>query len=131
MQRLVRDLNTVYRAEPSLHVKDCDPSGFQWIEANDAEHCTYAWIRRGEEGDRPVVVICNFTPVERAGYRVGLPQAGRWSELLNSDAEIYGGGNRGNFGGVEATEDGWQGQPASATVTLPPLSTVILALDVT
>jgi len=129
LRRLVRDLNTLYRAEPALHVKDCEPEGFQWIEANDAEMSCYAWARYGSEADAPVVVLCNFSAAERSGWQVGLPRAGRWREALNTDAEIYGGAGRGNLGGVDATGEGSHGQPASAHVTLPPLSTVILAWD--
>ena len=129
MQRLVRDLNMLYQAEPALHVKDCEPDGFQWIESNDAEASTYAWIRRGGADDRPVVVISNFTPVERSDWQCGLPMAGRWREALNTDASIYGGGDRGNMGEVTAQEEGWHGQPASARVTVPPLSTVILTFE--
>ena len=129
MQRLVRDLNTVYREQPALHVKDCDPDGFQWIESNDSDASTYAWIRRGAENDRPVVVISNFTPVERTDWTCGLPHGGRWVERLNTDASIYGGGDRGNMGAVHAIEEGWHGQPASAKVTVPPLSTVILTYE--
>ena len=129
LQRLVRDLNTLYRAEPALHVKDCESDGFQWIEANDAEHSIYAWARYGGPDDPPVVVISNFTPLERPGLQIGLPREGHWREALNTDAGIYGGDNRGNLGGVTATSEGWQGQPASARVTIPPLSTVILAWD--
>ena len=129
MQRLVRDLNTVYREQPALHVKDCDPDGFQWIESNDSDASTYAWIRRGAENDCPVVVISNFTPVERIDWTCGLPHGGRWVERLNTDASIYGGGDRGNMGAVHAIEEGWHGQPASAKVTVPPLSTVILTYE--
>ncbi len=129
MQRLVRDLNTLYRAEPALHVKDCEPDGFQWIESTDAEASTYAWIRRGGEDDTPVVIISNFTPVERSGWQCGLPHEGRWREALNTDASTYGGGDRGNMGEVIAQGAGWHGQPASARVTLPPLSTVILTFE--
>ena len=126
IQRLVRDLNTLYRAEPALHVKDADPNGFQWIEANDADRSIYAWLRRGGPKDRNVVVICNMTPVERAGVRIGLPHAGRWREALNTDAEIYGGGNRGNLGRIDAEEAGHHDQAASTTLYLPPLSTIFL-----
>jgi len=129
LQRLVRDLNTLYRAEPALHVRDCEPEGFEWIEANDAEMSSYAWVRHGFETDNPVVVLCNFTPFERSGWHVGLPRAGHWREALNTDAGLYGGGDRGNLGGVDATGEGRHGQPVSAHVTLPPLSTVILAWD--
>ena len=126
VQRLVGDLNRVYRETQALHVRDASPEGFQWIDGGDAEHSTLSWIRWGNEGDAPVAVISNFTPVERTGFRVGLPRAGAWEEAINTDAEIYGGGNRGNMGGVTAGGEGWHGQPASAEITLPPLGTIIL-----
>lgn len=126
LQRLIGDLNRLYREEPALHAKDCEAEGFQWIEPNGAAESVLAWIRRGRSEDRPVVIVCNFTPVERDGWRCGLPHAGRWRELLNTDASIYGGGGRGNLGAVSAEEKGWHGQPASATLTLPPLSTIVL-----
>ena len=126
MQRLVRDLNTLYRGTPALHLLDADPQGFQWIEANDADTSVYAWLRRGGPGDANVVVLSNFTPVERAGYAVGLPAAGVWREALNTDAEIYGGGGRGNLGRVTARPEPLHGQAARAELRLPPLSTVFL-----
>jgi 1,4-alpha-glucan branching enzyme len=125
MQRLIRDLNTLYRGTPALHVNDTRPEGFEWLEANDAEGSTYAWVRKGGAGDAPVVVAVNMTPVERR-LRIGLPQAGRWDEVLNTDAAIYGGENRGNMGGVVAEAVPHHGQPHSAQVTLPPLSAVFL-----
>ena len=125
MQGLVRDLNRLYAATPALHARDCDGAGFQWIEANDDTQSVYAWIRRGNPGDPEVVVACNFTPVERPAYRLGFPQAGIWREALNSDAESYGGGGRGNLGRITAEPGECQGQPARASVVLPPLSTVI------
>ncbi|MBD3678455.1 MAG: 1,4-alpha-glucan branching protein GlgB [Rhodobacteraceae bacterium] len=129
IQNLVRDLNTLYRETPALHVKDCEEDGFQWIEANDAEHSVYGWIRRGGPDDTPVAVLCNFTPVERAGYRIGLPEAGTWREALNTDAELYGGANRGNMGAVTAVTGEHHGQPAVAEVVIPALSAVFLVLD--
>jgi len=126
VQRLVRDLNTIYRGEAALHVSDTDPGGFQWIEADDAANSVYAWIRRGGPDDPNVVVICNFTPVERPRYMLGLPVAGEWREALNTDAEIYGGQGRGNMGAVHAAAEPHQGQAASAEVYLPPLSAVFL-----
>ncbi|SFH37794.1 1,4-alpha-glucan branching enzyme [Palleronia marisminoris] len=128
MQRMVRDLNTLYRAEPALHALDCDPAGFQWIEANDDTNSVYAWIRRSGGSDPEVVVVCNFTPVER-NYALGIPQEGRWREAFCSDAEIYGGEGRGNMGGVDAVGEGLNGQAAQATVYLPPLSTVIFVKE--
>jgi 1,4-alpha-glucan branching enzyme len=123
VQALVRDLNRVYRANPALHVNDARPEGFGWIEANDAAASVYAWVRRGRAGDPLVVAAVNMTPVERA-YRLGLPAGGSWEEILNTDAAAYGGGNRGNLGVIRAEPRGWHGQDHSATVTLPPLSTV-------
>jgi len=125
----VRDLNRLYRETPALHVKDCEGDGFQWIDATDADASLYSFIRRGNAGDAPCVVICNFTPVERTGHRIGLPHPGHWSEVLNTDAGIYGGGDRGNLGGVVATDEPWHHQPASALFTIPPLSTLIFRLD--
>jgi 1,4-alpha-glucan branching enzyme len=130
MQRLVRDLNTLYRGTPSLHGRDCDPEGFQWIEADDAARSVYAWLRRGGPGDPNVVVLSNFTPVERSAYRIGLPFAGPWREALNTDAGIYGGLGRGNLGRVEAEAIPSHGQAASAEIVLPPLSTIFLVQDV-
>ena len=126
MRRLVRDLNTLYRAEPALHFRDTDPGGFQWIEADDADNSVYAWLRRGGPQDREVVVAVNFTPVERAGYRLNLPLAGRWREALNTDAALYGGGDRGNLGGIVADGPGTGGFAASAEIYLPPLSALFL-----
>ncbi|MFA9229134.1 MAG: 1,4-alpha-glucan branching protein GlgB [Microgenomates group bacterium] len=125
MQALVRDLNKVYRETPALHVNDCRPEGFQWLESNDAEGSTYSWIRKGGAADAMVVVAVNMTPVERR-VRVGLPLPGLWDEILNSDAEVYGGGNRGNLGGVNSEDIPWNGQEQSALVTLPPLTAIYL-----
>ncbi|ETX29737.1 1,4-alpha-glucan branching protein GlgB [Roseivivax isoporae] len=124
VRALVRDLNHLYRDTPALHAKDAEPDGFQWIEANDAARSVFAWIRRGAPGDPEVVVAVNFTPVTQDAYRLGFPSAGRWREALNSDAEIYGGGGRGNMGAVTAGDTPSHGQPASASVVLPPLGAV-------
>ncbi|MEY4982907.1 MAG: hypothetical protein RIR62_1173 [Pseudomonadota bacterium] len=123
VQALVRDLNRLYRDTPALHVNDTRPEGFGWLEANDAPNSVYAWVRRGHAGDPMVACIVNMTPVERH-YRLGLPAAGRWAEVLNTDAEIYGGGGRGNMGGIGTEPVEWHGQAQSALVTLPPLSAV-------
>jgi 1,4-alpha-glucan branching enzyme len=125
MQSLVRDLNRVYRETPALHVNDCRPEGFEWIESNDAQASVYAWARIGRAGDPMVVAVVNMTPVERR-YRVGLPAKGQWDELLNTDSAAYGGGNRGNMGGVVSEDTPWHGREQSAVVTLPPLSAVYL-----
>jgi 1,4-alpha-glucan branching enzyme len=128
MQALVRDLNRVYREVPSLHVNDCRPEGFDWIESNDAEAGVYSFVRKGREGQKPVVAVINMTPLERK-HRLGLPAAGKWNEILNTDAAVYGGGNRGNLGGVTTEKTPWNGQVQSALVTLPPLSAVYLQQD--
>ncbi len=125
VKALVSDLNRVYRDTPALYRNDCRAEGFEWIESNDADASVYAWVRKGTVDDPMVVAIVNMTPVERR-YRVGLPALGHWSELLNTDAEVYGGHNRGNLGGVTAEEVPWHGRPHSALVTLPPLSAVYL-----
>ena len=128
VQRLVRDLNRLYREMPALHRGDCRPDGFRWIEAMADEISVYAWERRAE-GAAPVVVICNFTPVERAPFRLGVPEAGTWAERLNTDAADYAGGGRGNLGAVESRPEPWHGRAQSIEITLPPLSTLIFELE--
>jgi 1,4-alpha-glucan branching enzyme len=125
----VRDLNRLHRAEPALHVRDCEGGGFEWLVVDDAGQSVTAWVRRGEAGDRPVVVICNFTPVPRETYRIGLPHAGRWREVLNSDATLYGGSGLGNLGAVIAEAVPSHGQAASATFVLPPLAALYFVFD--
>jgi 1,4-alpha-glucan branching enzyme len=126
VQRLVRDLNHIYREQPALWQRDDDPSAFSWIEANDAENSVVAFARVGRD-DRPLVCVMNLTPVPREGYRVGLPRSGRWRELINTDAESYGGSGVGNLGAVEAEPLPWHGQPVSAALTLPPLGVIWLS----
>ncbi len=126
---LVRDLNIAYRERAALHARDCEGEGFRWVVADDADQSVYAWLRFGGEGTRPMAVVCNFTPVPRAGYRIGLPHAGRWREVLNTDASIYGGSGMGNLGQVFASDDPMHGLPASAALVLPPLSTIYLEYD--
>jgi 1,4-alpha-glucan branching enzyme len=129
IQSLVRDLNRLYRTTPALHRGDSRPEGFVWLEGNDAERSIYAWIRRGDPGDPEVVVVLNMTPVERPAYRLGFPAAGRWREALNTDASHYGGGNRGNLGGIATEARPWMGQAHSAEITLPPLAAVIFVRE--
>ncbi len=126
VQRLVRDLNTLYRAEPALHARDTEPGGFQWIVGDDRANSVYAFIRWGFEADRPVLVVCNFTPVPREGYRIGVPRTGPWDEILNTDAGLYGGSGIGNGGRVETDAIGSHGEAQSVSLTLPPLSVVML-----
>lgn len=128
-QACVRDLNRAYRGEPALHARDCEPEGFRWLVVDDALQSVYAWLRQGAPGDPPVAVLCNFTPVPRHGYRVGLPHAGVWRELVNTDAAEYGGSGLGNFGSVHARAEPHHGFPASAEVLLPPLATLWLRFE--
>jgi 1,4-alpha-glucan branching enzyme len=126
---LVRDLNCIYRGTPALHVRDCEPEGFRWLVVSDDTQSVLGFLRSGAQGDPPVAVLCNFTPVPRYNYRVGLPYAGHWREALNSDSATYGGSNVGNFGGVEAEMCPSHGFPASASLTVPPLATLYLAFS--
>ncbi len=125
----VRALNTLYKSTLALHARDCEPEGFRWIVADDRDQSIIAWLRTGGPDDAPVAMISNFTPVPRAGYRVGLPEAGRWTEILNTDATIYGGSGTGNMGAVHAVGLPAHGYPASAEMYIPPLATIYLRLD--
>jgi 1,4-alpha-glucan branching enzyme len=127
VRRWVEDLNQLYRQQPALHELDFDSAGFQWLDANDAENSVIAFLRKGRDGRRMVLAAFNFTPVPRYDYRFGVPFMGLWSELLNSDAGIYGGSDVGNFGGVETTPVPFHGQPRSIRLTLPPLGALFLA----
>ena len=126
LRRWVEDLNRFYRDEPAFHEHDFDPSGFQWINADDMENSVLCYVRRGQGRNHLALVICNFTPVMRDNYRIGIPHGGLWCEVLNSDAEVYGGSGKGNFGEVEATPVYSHGQTHSLNVTLPPLSMLVL-----
>jgi 1,4-alpha-glucan branching enzyme len=126
VQALVRELNTAYRAEPALYELDASPEGFVWLEAADAAANVLAFARHGSPEARPVVCVCNFSPVPREGYRVGLPAPGHWKEILNSDEARYGGSGAGNPRGVVAEEEPWHRQEWSAPLTLPPLGVVWL-----
>jgi 1,4-alpha-glucan branching enzyme len=125
LNQLVRDINGAYRAEPAMWSLDSDPSGFQWIDANDSRSNVYSFLRRGSDGST-VACISNFSASAYESYRLGLPAPGAWRELVNSDAEHYGGSGVGNLGRVGAGPVEWHGQPASATLRIPPLATVWL-----
>jgi 1,4-alpha-glucan branching enzyme len=127
VQTLVGDLNRLYRAEPALWEIDGEPAGFTWLELNDAPANVIAFARFSVGGERTIVCVCNFSPVPRLGYRVGLPRPGRWREVLNTDAERYGGSGVGNAGAIEAEELGWHGQQWSAELQVPPLGVIWLA----
>ena len=126
VRSLVRDLNRLYKDEPALWEVDFDASGFRWLEPNDAANNIVVFARLGAGETRPVVCACNFSPVPHYGYRVGMPRAGAWRELLNSDSSFYGGSDVGNQGVVIAEGVAWHDQPFSAEITLPPLATVWL-----
>jgi 1,4-alpha-glucan branching enzyme len=127
VQSLVRDLNRLYRDVPALHELDCDPAGFEWIDCNDIEHSVVSYLRKGRDPGSFVVVVCNFTPVPRPGYRIGVPCPGLYRERINTDAGDYGGSGIGNSGMVEAEPVSCHGRPASLCLTLPPLATLLLA----
>jgi 1,4-alpha-glucan branching enzyme len=126
LQRLVQHLNQVYRGEPALHEVDFGPAGFEWIDCGDWEQSVVSFLRWARGHAACVVVVSNFTPVPRHGYRVGVPFPGYYRELVNTDSELYGGSNVGNWGGVHAEPVPWQGRPHSVVLTLPPLATVML-----
>jgi 1,4-alpha-glucan branching enzyme len=128
VQKWVEHLNRLYRAEPGLHELDTDPNGFEWIDANDSRHSVLSFLRKGKRGN-PVLVICNFTPVPRSNYRIGVPFGGYWRELLNSDAQEYGGSGTGNMGGVHASDSPSHGRAHSLTLTLPPLAALFLKVE--
>ncbi|CAN5830381.1 1,4-alpha-glucan branching protein GlgB [soil metagenome] len=126
ISRFVRDLNRTYATEPSLHEVDFDPAGFQWIDCNDSENSVISFIRRARDPQDVVVVLLNLTPVPRDGYRIGVPAAGGYTELLNSDAKMYGGSNRGNGGVVFSEPIASHGHQQSLLLNLPPLGCLLL-----
>jgi len=127
LQRWVEDLNKAYRDIPALHELDLDPAGFEWIDCCDTENNVVSLIRRPKSNpDDVIVVVLNFTPVPRHNYQIGVPNGGRWREVLNSDAAIYGGSAQGNMGGVDAAPIPLHGRKWSVTMTLPPLGAVFL-----
>jgi 1,4-alpha-glucan branching enzyme len=126
VRRLVADLNRVYVQEPALHVLDCAPGGFEWLDCNDSHASVLSFMRRSRSGEDTVLAVFNFTPVPRLAYRVGAPHAGYWRELLNSDAELYGGSNLGNSGGVRSEATPCHGREQSLVLVLPPLAAVFL-----
>jgi 1,4-alpha-glucan branching enzyme len=123
IQRLVRDLNRLYVAEPALNELDHGPGGFEWIDHNDAKHSLFTFLRRSRRGEI-VVVLVNATPVPRSGYRLGVPEGGFYEEVLNSDSSRYGGSNFGSAGGIPARPQESHGRPYSIQVEIPPLATV-------
>jgi 1,4-alpha-glucan branching enzyme len=124
VMRLVKDLNRTYRRETALHL-DTEPTGFEWVDNRDWQQSVIAFLRKGRDGNEGILVVTNLTPVIRTDYRVGVPWGGYWDEILNTDSEVYGGSNAGNYGGVPASNIPFHGRPWSLVLTLPPLSTVL------
>jgi hypothetical protein len=131
VQRLVRDLNSLYRASPAIWSQDTSPDGFGWIDSNDAHGNVLSFLRFGsqEHGVPVLACVANFSPMPHTQYQLGLPLAGRWREVLNTDAAEYGGSGMGNMGMVHAVPKPWHGRPASATMVVPPLGAVWLTPD--
>jgi 1,4-alpha-glucan branching enzyme len=127
VQSLVHDLNALYFSEQALWAHDSDPSGFEWLVGDDDANSVFAFVRK--DGERLVIAITNLTPVPREHYRIGLPRGGRWSEIVNTDAQVYGGSNMGNAGVIHAQDIPSHGRAVSAQVALPPLATLILRPD--
>ena len=125
LQKCLGDIARLYRDEPALHDGDVDPSGFEWIDATDWEQSIIAYLRQSKDRAHQAVVVCNFTPVVRDNYRIGVPHSGYWREAFNSDASEYGGSGTGNYGGAEATPLPYHGRSHSVNLTLPPLSVLV------
>ena len=124
VQTLIQDLNRAYRTIPALHEMDCEAEGFEWV-CNDPAQSVTAYLRKAKSGGT-ALIVCNFTPIERFNFLIGVPDPGTWIETLNTDAEIYWGGNRGNLGSADTLSKGKHGYEQSLSLTLPPLSTIIL-----
>jgi 1,4-alpha-glucan branching enzyme len=129
VHRLVRELNRLYRATPALHQRDCEGDGFAWIDANNGAESVLSYLRRGADPGQLSVVVCNFTPVPRENYRIGVPRPGRYVERINTDAHDYGGSGIGNFGAVEADAVPMHGHAHSLRLWLPPLATLIFTFE--
>jgi 1,4-alpha-glucan branching enzyme len=124
LSRWVEEINALYRREPALHELDFDPAGFEWVDCNDAEQSVLTFLRKGRSTDDILLVVCNFTPVPRHNYRVGVPRGGYWREVLNSDAREYGGSGQGNIGGADAVPIAAHGRLHALSVVVPPLAAV-------
>ncbi|WP_424360426.1 1,4-alpha-glucan branching protein GlgB [Methylocystis parvus] len=129
LRDFVRDLNRLYRGHEALYARDCESDGFEWVVVDDSESSVFAFLRYGADRAKPILVVSNFTPVPRVSYRLGLPRAGEWREILNSDAAVYGGSGQGNLGGIYARAEGFAGFPASADIQVPPLATLFFEFE--
>jgi 1,4-alpha-glucan branching enzyme len=126
LQRWIGDLNHLYRSDPAMHELDFDNGGFEWIDCHDSANSVLSFLRKSRDGSKVSLIVCNFTPVPRLNYMVGVPRGGRWLERLNSDATIYGGANLGNGGGMAAAPVPSHGKFHSLVLTVPPLAVVVL-----
>jgi 1,4-alpha-glucan branching enzyme len=125
VKKMMADLNALLRREPSLYELDFEHTGFEWIECHARDDSVLAYMRKAKDPANCVIAVCNFTPVVRRDYPIGVPYAGWYQEVFNSDSQFYGGSNVGNFPGVTAVEPGWHGRPWKILATLPPLATVV------
>jgi 1,4-alpha-glucan branching enzyme len=125
VHKLVRDLNRTYKDTPALWAQDTSPSGFRWITSEDSQHNTFSFLRFAPNGDTLACVV-NFAAIPHEGYRIGLPRAGRWREVINTDSELYGGSGVGNLGEVDTDDLPWHGLDYSASLRVPPLGAVWL-----
>jgi 1,4-alpha-glucan branching enzyme len=129
LRLLTGALNHLYRTEPALHQCDISQSGFEWIDCSDGEKNIISYIRKSRSAEETLLVVCHFSPLLRTNYRVGAPQKGYWREVLNTDAEIFGGAGNGNYGGVETVPIPLHGRPYSLTMTVPPNSVMVFRLQ--
>jgi 1,4-alpha-glucan branching enzyme len=126
VQNWMKDLNHLYKDEPAMHEQDCVGAGFEWNDCSDYEQSIISFFRFAKDREDMVLVVCNFTPVVRHNYMVGVPKGGFWKEVLNSDSVTYGGSGVGNYGGLDAWEHTVHGKPYALPLTLPPLAVLVL-----
>jgi 1,4-alpha-glucan branching enzyme len=125
LQKLVADLNALYRREPALYEVDFDGHGFEWIDCNNHADSVFSYVRKAKDPNDLLVIACNFTPVVRRDFRLGVPRGGWYNEIFNSDSEYYEGSNVGNYPGIAATESESHGRPYSIEITVPPMATIV------
>jgi 1,4-alpha-glucan branching enzyme len=129
IQKLITDLNALYKSQPALYEKQFSPEGFEWINYSDHQNAVIAYIRKGEKTQQDLVVVCNFTEVVRADYRIGLPRKGKLTQIFNSDDTSYGGSGVGNAKAVKIEAEPWNGRDFSAAITLPPLGIAVFKMS--
>ncbi|HPI97434.1 MAG TPA: alpha amylase C-terminal domain-containing protein, partial [Synergistales bacterium] len=125
LQKWLKDLNSLYRSLPALSQEDFESSGFRWVDCGDSEQSVISFLRQGSDKKSFLLAVCNFTPISRHKYMIGVPEGGFWKEVLNSDSENYGGSGQGNLGGLEAAENPCHGMAYSLEMTIPPLGIVV------